>query len=87
MKYFVNGYLRNPNHAITVHVVGCGGTGSFVISRLARINFALREIGHPGLHVTAFDDDRIERFNIGRQNFFENDEGEYNESLALNEQH
>ena len=28
MKYFVNGYLKNPNHAITVHVVGCGGTGS-----------------------------------------------------------
>lgn len=77
MSYNINTYIKNPSHAINVHVVGCGGTGSFLLTRLARLNFALKEMDHPGLHVTAFDDDKVELFNVGRQNFTPSDVGEY----------
>ena len=77
MSYKINGYLQNPNHAITVDVVGCGGTGSFVLSRLARLNYALKAMNHPGLHVKAYDDDKVESHNVGRQNFYETDVNDY----------
>ena len=78
MKHQVNGYLKNPNHAITIDVVGCGGTGSLLIPRLAKMNFALKHFNnHPGFHLRAYDFDRIEYNNIGRQNFFPTEIGDY----------
>lgn len=69
MALKINEYLRNPLHPITVTVIGCGGTGSLVISRLARLNYALQELEHPGIMVKAYDGDIVEKNNIGRQNF------------------
>ena len=78
MSYTVNGYLANPNHAITITVIGCGGTGSLLIPRLAKMNFALKHLNnHPGFHVKVYDFDKIEYNNVGRQNFFEPDIGDY----------
>jgi PRTRC genetic system ThiF family protein len=52
-----------------VYVVGAGGTGCQVLTALARINCALKSLGHQGLKVTAFDDDIVTRANLGRQLF------------------
>lgn len=54
---------------MTVHVIGAGGTGSQVATNLARMDMALRALGHPGLHVTVFDPDTVSEANIGRQLF------------------
>jgi len=68
-------YFFNPTHPITISLIGLGGTGSLLLARLARIDYALRYIGHSGLHVRAFDKDIVEPMNIGRQLFTPNDIG------------
>lgn len=68
-------YIKNPQHPITVNVIGVGGTGSLVIPRLARMDYGLKLLGHPGLMVFAYDDDTVEEFNVGRQNFTDTDIG------------
>jgi len=70
-------YLISPAHPVTVHVIGCGGTGSQVINSLARMNSALKALGHPGLYITAIDDDKVSEANMGRQLFSLSDVGEY----------
>ena len=62
-------------HRLTVAVIGAGGTGSQVLPELARIDLALSKLGHPGLYVTAFDDDIVTDANIGRQLFSISDIG------------
>lgn len=80
--HFAPNYFHNPTHPISIILIGVGGTGSLVLTRLARIDFALKELGHAGLDVTAFDNDIVERNNIGRQNFSISDIGE-NKAFAL----
>jgi PRTRC genetic system ThiF family protein len=72
---------RTPAHFIgdqrvKVALVGCGGTGSQMLTGLARLNHALVELGHPGLHVTAFDADTVSAANVGRQMFSPADVGQ-----------
>ena len=69
--HFTDRYLLNPRHPVTVFVIGAGGTGSQVITNLARMSMALQALGHPGLHVTVFDPDTVSQANIGRQLFSE----------------
>ena len=78
----VHYYFKEPQHPITVNVIGVGGTGSLVLPRLARIDHALKLLDHPGLMVFAYDDDKVEAFNIGRQNFSDCDLGR-NKALAI----
>lgn len=80
--HFAPKYFFNPTHPINIILIGVGGTGSLILSRLARIDFALKELNHPGLFVTAFDNDIVEKNNIGRQNFNYNDIGE-NKAFSL----
>ncbi|WP_081086765.1 PRTRC system ThiF family protein [Burkholderia cepacia] len=61
---------------VTVALIGCGGTGSQMLTGLARLNHALVELGHPGLHVTAFDADTVSAANVGRQMFSPADVGQ-----------
>jgi len=68
-------YLLAPQHKITVHLVGVGGTGSQVLSALARMHKALQALGHTGLHVRAFDPDTVSDANIGRQMYSPADVG------------
>ena len=75
--HFAPNYFYNPTHPITVALIGVGGTGSLMLARLARIDYALRQIGHPGLHVIAYDSDRVELNNVGRQLYTLCDVGEY----------
>ena len=70
-------YLLNPPHKITVALIGCGGTGSQVLSILGRMNKALVALGHLGFHVTVYDDDTISEANIGRQLYSASEIGEF----------
>ena len=73
--HMTDGYLLDPSHPVTVDLIGVGGTGSQVLTSLARINHALQELGHPGLRVVAYDDDIVTESNIGRQLFSPSDLG------------
>lgn len=78
MKYHkAHKYILNPQHKVTVCVIGCGGTGSQVLSALARFNTSLIALGHLGLHVVAYDDDIVTEANLGRQLFSEAEIGTY----------
>lgn len=80
--HFTDRYLLNPRHPVTVFVIGAGGTGSQVITNLARMSMALQALGHPGLHVTVFDPDTVSQSNIGRQLFSETELG-LNKAVSL----
>lgn len=66
----------------TITLIGSGGTGSFIAHGLARMDIALRKLGFGGIHLTAYDDDIVERHNIGRQMYGFRDIGE-NKAQAL----
>ena len=68
-KHFVHSYILNPAHPLTVALIGVGGTGSQVLTSLGRMNYALKELGHPGLHVKSYDADIVTAANCGRQLF------------------
>ncbi len=55
-----------------------------MLARLARIDYALRQTGHPGLHVIAYDSDIVEANNVGRQLYTLCDVGEYKVVNAVN---
>ena len=71
MRHIVNNYILNPQHPLSVNVIGCGGTGSQVLTALGRMNHALLRLGHPGLHIVAYDADVVTEANCGRQLFSE----------------
>ena len=80
--HFVDSALINPTNPITVNLIGAGGTGSQVLTALARMNHALTELNHAGLSVRLWDDDVITEANLGRQLFAES-ELELYKSVAL----
>ena len=67
--HYVDNYLVNPQHPVTISLVGAGGTGSQVLTCLSRLDVTLRALGHPGLFVTVYDPDIVTEANIGRQLF------------------
>ena len=80
--HFVDSALINPTNPITVNLIGAGGTGSQVLTALARMNHALSELNHAGLSVRLWDDDVISEANLGRQLFAESEMG-LHKSVAL----
>lgn len=80
--HYTDNYLLSPYHPVSVHVIGAGGTGSQVATNLARMDMALRALGHPGLHVTVFDPDTVSEANIGRQLFSASEIG-LNKAMVL----
>lgn len=74
--HYIDNYLVNPQHPVTVNLIGAGGTGSQVLTCLARLDTALRGLGHPGLFVTLYDPDIVTEANIGRQLFGPSDLGQ-----------
>jgi len=73
--HYTEQYLLSPQHPVTVALIGCGGTGSSVLTGLARLDAALIMLGHPGLFVAVYDPDIVEEHNIGRQMFSPSDVG------------
>ena len=80
--HFTDNTLINPTNPITVNLIGAGGTGSQVLTALARMNHALTELNHAGLSVRLWDDDVIAEANLGRQLFAECELG-LHKSVAL----
>ncbi|MGF6976389.1 PRTRC genetic system ThiF family protein [Paraburkholderia sp. JPY465] len=68
---------------VNVALIGCGGNGSQMLTGLARLNHALTALGHPGLHVTAFDGDTVSDANIGRQMFSPADVGQHKSVILV----
>jgi tRNA A37 threonylcarbamoyladenosine dehydratase len=52
MKHYLDPYLMAPVHPVTITVIGCGGTGSYVTTQLAKMAVALRELKDIELFVT-----------------------------------
>ncbi|WP_316848976.1 PRTRC system ThiF family protein [Pedobacter agri] len=67
--HIVYPYLLNPTNPVSVNLIGAGGTGSHMLTALARINQALIALGHAGLQVNVFDDDLVQQANLARQLF------------------
>lgn len=67
--HYTDNYLINPSNPITVNLIGAGGTGSNMLTALAKINHSLIALGHSGLHLNLFDDDIVTTANQGRQLF------------------
>ena len=80
--HFTDNTLINPTNPVTVNLIGAGGTGSQVLTALARMNHALTELNHAGLSVRLWDNDMITEANLGRQLFAESELGLY-KSVAL----
>ena len=80
--HFVDNVLLNPTNPISVNLIGAGGTGSQVLTALARMSHALTELNHAGLSVRLWDDDVITEANLGRQLFAESELG-LHKSVAL----
>ena len=71
---------RIPQHLlenrVRVALIGCGGSGSQMLTGLARLDRAMRALGHPGgIVVTTYDPDMVTPSNVGRQLFAMEDVG------------
>ena len=64
-------------------VIGAGGNGSAMLAALATLNHAIRELGHPGLEVTAIDGDTVSPSNVGRQGFWPCDVGQFKTDVLI----
>lgn len=80
--HYTHPYILNPQHPVTINLIGCGGNGSQMLMQLARINEALRKLGHIGLHVTCYDNDIVTEANLGRQLFSPSELG-MNKAVAM----
>jgi len=80
--HYTDPYLLNPQHPVTVTLIGAGGTGSQLLTCLARMNHAMLALDYPGLIVTVYDDDNVSEANLGRQLFAECEIG-FNKGVAL----
>lgn len=83
MIHYIHNYFLEDLHPITIDLVGVGGTGSLIITRLARMNHALLQMGHKGIIVRAWDNDVVEPNNVGRQNFTPSDVGEFKSTTMI----
>ena len=72
------------NHRVQVHLVGVGGNGAQMAACLARLDIAMKALGHPcGLHVKAFDRDRVSEANVGRQLYSRADVGHFKSVVTI----
>ncbi len=69
--HFIAPELLNPTNPIEVCLIGAGGTGSQVLTALARMSHSLQALGHAGFQVSLWDDDIVTDANRGRQLFAE----------------
>jgi PRTRC genetic system ThiF family protein len=76
-------YLQSPPVPITVALIGGGGTGSMLLTELARISTALHAIDGRQLRVTLYDADTVSEANRGRQMFAPCDVGRYKADVLI----
>jgi PRTRC genetic system ThiF family protein len=82
MEHLIDSALLDRR--VEVHLVGVGGNGAQMAACLARLDIAMRALGHPhGLHVTAYDADCVSVANVGRQLYSEADIGRYKALVTI----
>lgn len=81
--HFIAPELLNPTNPITVCLIGAGGTGSQVLTGLARMSHSLQQLGHAGFSVMVWDDDIITDANRGRQLFADSEVGLYKATALI----
>jgi PRTRC genetic system ThiF family protein len=73
------------NRQIVISIVGCGGTGSQIVTGMPYLHQALLAAGHPyGLRVFLIDGDRITETNCVRQPFSRSEVGLYKAVVLIN---
>ncbi|WP_018984041.1 PRTRC system ThiF family protein [Salinimonas chungwhensis] len=74
------------NKTVKITVIGAGGTGSYLLSYLAQINYLLRMVGGHDcpLQVHVYDPDTVSETNVGRQNFWPMDIGMNKADVLVN---
>lgn len=82
MQHTVSEKLLSHYKVPHIVLVGAGGTGSQVLTGLARLDRALRALGGNGLNVTVYDADNVSEANVGRQLFYPQDVGQ-NKAVTL----
>lgn len=75
MKHYLHANLVSPSRPVSLALIGCGGTGSQILTGLARLHKALVALGHRGLNVRVWDNDLVSEANVGRQLFSSADIG------------
>ena len=68
-------FKTKNNGKFQIALAGCGGTGCQMMTALARMDLALRNLGGDGLTVMAYDPDQVSAANAGRQSFYSCDIG------------
>lgn len=82
MQHWIDGRLLG--HRVSIHLVGVGGNGAQMAACLARLDIAMKALGHPhGLHVCAFDDDLVSEANVGRQLYSRADIGRHKSLITI----
>jgi PRTRC genetic system ThiF family protein len=82
MEHYIDTELLQKR--VQVHLVGVGGNGAQMASCLARLDIAMKELGHPfGLHVKAFDADKVSEANVGRQLYSRSDIGRLKAAITI----
>ena len=81
MKHYIDASFLN---GCTIILIGCGGTGSMVLSGLVRLVIALRNLNGAQIHVHVYDPDEISVSNIGRQLFYPSDIGQNKAVVSVN---
>ncbi len=79
-------HLTHPDliaERVSIALVGAGGNGSQMLSGLARLDAALRALGHEGLDVVVYDPDTVSEANLGRQLFAPADVGESKAAILV----
>lgn len=74
--------LLPASDSVTLALVGCGGTGSWLAPSVARVARLLSEKYHKEMQVYFIDPDQVEAKNVYRQNFCEAEIG-LNKAAAL----
>jgi len=76
--HLIKSFLSNPLSPINIDLVGVGGTGSYVLQGLAKLNLVHKElvINSQGINVNVYDPDIISKSNTVRQLYNDNEIGE-----------
>lgn len=73
--YLPASLVTKRNAPVRILLIGAGGNGGPMLTGLARMNHALRALGHVGLHLVVMDKDTVGAENVGRQLFSQSDIG------------